>query len=65
MPPPDLKGKPTRPACGAQLASGRVEQRHEAVVLRIRGPFGVVEAIWAIIAVRRWQRRIGNANVTA
>lgn len=25
-------------------------------------PFGVVEAIWAIVAVRRWRRRIGSTG---
>lgn len=25
-------------------------------------PFGVVEAIWAIVAARRWRRRIGSTG---
>ena len=24
-------------------------------------PFGLVEAIWAVVALRRWQRRAGDA----
>lgn len=27
-------------------------------------PFGVVEAIWAGVAVERWWRRVGQANST-
>ena len=25
-------------------------------------PFGVVEAIWAVIALRRWHRKLGTAH---
>jgi hypothetical protein len=25
-------------------------------------PFGVVEAIWAVIALRRWHRKVGTAH---
>lgn len=27
-------------------------------------PFGVVEAIWAAVAVRRWRRRAGHMTIT-
>lgn len=59
-------------AVTAMLVCYALEERHPAFVLAFAGacaassvygflqgawPFGVVELIWAVVAVRRWRRR--------
>jgi hypothetical protein len=59
-------------AVGAMLVCYALEDRHPAYVLAFAGacglasaygflqgawPFGIVEAIWAIVALRRWRTR--------
>lgn len=59
----------------AMMLCYALEARHPGYVLAFAGacalssaygflagtwPFGVVEAVWAVVAVRRWQRRVAQ-----
>jgi hypothetical protein len=65
-------------AVTAMLVFYALEDRHRGFVLAFAGacvlgsiygfmqgawPFGLVEAVWALIAVRRWRIRISSACV--
>lgn len=67
-------------AVSAMLAFYALEERSRLFILAFAGacvlasiygflegawPFGVVEAIWAAVALRRWQRRAGFAEPPA